>query len=106
VDFRVHEPLEGLPTNQFNESIDLGGEKFQSAGGIDAYLAALDGSGAVVDGCSYGSLGFQAFVGVDAAPDGILFVGDFADTVDFGNGPLSSAGGWDIVIGKLAPAPR
>jgi hypothetical protein len=43
-------------------------------------------------------------VAVDGSGD-VIVTGYFDDTVDFGGGPLSSAGGWDIFLVKFTAAP-
>jgi hypothetical protein len=52
----------------------------------------------------FGDTGYQnaTATAVDGAGN-VLLTGNFVGTVDFGGGPLSSAGGYDIFVAKLSP---
>ena len=95
-----------LVTGSFAASINFGGEPLISAGGSpgssDVFVAKLDSSGNHVWSKRFGDVNSDAAQGV--AVDGagnVLVVGHFGGTVDFGGGPLSSAGGQDVFLVKL-----
>lgn len=88
----------------FAGSIDFGGGPLISAGNRDAYIAKFDAAGNHLWSARYGSIRTQhaASVATDDAGN-ILVTGYFAESIDFGTGPLISLGGWDIFVAKLAP---
>lgn len=86
----------------FEESIDLGGGALVSAGDRDLFVARLDGDGNHLWSRRFGDEATQQYVkvAVDARGDIVLF-GAFSGTLDFGGGPLTSAGGLDLFVAKL-----
>jgi hypothetical protein len=92
-----------LVAGQFNEDFELGGNMVQSAGWVDAFWAAFDAAGSPLGSCTYGAIDGQLISDIEATADGIVFLATFRDNVDFGTGPFSSAGEWDLVLGKFAP---
>jgi len=95
---------EVLVAGYFQGSMDLGGAQ-SSAGGFDAFVARLDPAGQPLWSLSFGNGEAQEAraVAVDGAGNAIV-VGSFMGTVDFGGGPLTSAGNYDIFVLKLDPA--
>jgi hypothetical protein len=94
-----------LVTGLIQGTVDFGGGPLTSAGGFsDIFLAKFSG----VDGShlwskSFGDTGsdFGIFVALDGSGD-VLGTGLFEGTVDFGGGPLTSAGRGDIFLVKLS----
>jgi len=92
-----------LVTGTFGGPVDFGGGPLTSAGGSDIFIATYDASGAHVWSKRFGDLpGFDSGFGiaVDEARN-VLVTGVLVGTVDFGGGPLTSAGGLDIFIAKF-----
>jgi hypothetical protein len=85
-------------------SVDFGGGLLTSAGGADVSLAKFDASGNLLWGKLFGDAGDQygSSVAVDASGN-VVMVGRFSETIDFGGGPLTSAGGTDIFVAKFDP---
>jgi hypothetical protein len=82
----------------FNDTINLGGADLV-ASSLDMFLAKFDSSGAHV-----WSQNFDAGVVYSIAVEnsgGIVVTGDFSGTVDFGGGPLVSAGLWDVFLARF-----
>lgn len=88
----------------FEGSMTLAGSTFvATAGGYDGFLAKFSSTGAAVWAHQYGGSGPDAVTAVAALSDGsIVATGLFRGTVDFGGGPLTSAGGLDIFVLRLA----
>ncbi|MFO0760745.1 MAG: nucleotide-binding protein [Byssovorax sp.] len=77
-----------------------------SAGGRDIFIGRLSAADLTpIWARSFGDPSFfQAGTGVGLDPTGnLLFAGYFVGSVDFGMGPLTSAGGADLFVAKLAP---
>jgi hypothetical protein len=84
--------------------VDFGGGPLASAGGSDVFVARYSGSngshlwsrrvGGTSDDLAWG-------VAVDGSGD-VLVTGNVSDTVDFGGGPLASAGGSDGFMAKYS----
>ncbi len=88
----------------FNGSVDFGGGPLASAGAADTFVAKLDVNGAHLWSKRFGDALDQ--LGVGAAMDSAgyaLVAGFFFGTVNFGGGPLVSAGGSDVFLAKFAP---
>ncbi|WP_437538932.1 hypothetical protein WME79_22755 [Sorangium sp. So ce726] len=85
-------------------SIPIGDEPIVGAGGVDALVMKLDATGEVLWGKLFGDHDYQACRGVALDRQGnVLVMGDFGGTIDFGGGPLVSAGDRDIFVAKLDP---
>ncbi len=88
----------------FEGSMTVGATPFTSAGGRDALAVKLDPKGAVVYARYFGSMDDD--VANDIATDGFghpLATGSFSDSVDFGAGPIASAGDTDVFALTLDP---
>ena len=87
---------------EFAGSIDFGGATLTSAGQDDTFIARLNASGDHVWSKSFGNGYIQAFggLGVDANGD-VTFTVSSLGALDFGGGPLTSAGDRDIFVVKL-----
>jgi len=88
-------------TGRFFEAADFGGGNLTSAGNYDIFLAKYDASGAHQWSQRFGSPGYDYGngVAVDAMGD-VVATGTFEETVDFGDGDVTSAGLSDIYVAK------
>lgn len=88
----------------FSQNLELGGEHTSLGSGRDIFVAKLDPTGAPVWVRTFGSaeVVHQAVhaIAVDAQGD-VIIGGDVQDTVDFGLGPVTSAGLTDAFVAKL-----
>jgi hypothetical protein len=93
-------------TGQLSGTTDFGGGPIASAGSIDLFVAKLDASGKHVWSKRFGdAMGSQTGMSVATDKDGnVVVVGYFDGAIDFGGGPLTSAGSIDIFVAKLDPA--
>jgi hypothetical protein len=72
-----------------------------SAGGYDAFLVKLDSDGNLVWRKQFGDDTYQYGDGVATdASDNVIVTGRYSGTIDFGKGPLTSAGDYDVFIAK------
>ncbi|WP_437485403.1 hypothetical protein WME75_00780 [Sorangium sp. So ce1014] len=80
------------------EALDLGGGPLISAGRDDIFVAKLDAAGEHLWSKRFGDAAIQRAYGVavDGAGD-IVISGTFLGSVDFGGGPLVSAGGFEYL---------
>jgi hypothetical protein len=94
-----------LVTGVFEGTVDFGGGPLTSAGIIDIFVAKYSGTdGSHVWSRRFGSTIFDEGLGVAVDGSGnVLVTGVFEGTVDFGGGPLTSAGGNDIFLLRLRP---
>ena len=91
-----------LVTGFFQGTVDFGGGALSSAGNSDVFLAKYDAAGAHLWSQRFGDTGVD--VGRAIAVDGagnVLVTGILRGTVDFGGGPLTSAGLSDIFVAKF-----
>jgi hypothetical protein len=97
-----------VAVGNFDEIIQIADVELAGAGGgLEALVAKLDPSGAPIWAHAYVSEGFAHQIARAVAIDGagnILVAGELQETVDFGTGPLTSAGDTDIFVLKLDPA--
>ena len=90
-----------IVAGQFSGVLNLGNGNLSSAGGNDAFLGKYSSSGAVLWSKRFGGSGSDGFNGVATNSGGSIFTtGSFWNTVNFGGGPLSSAGYSDIVLAR------
>jgi hypothetical protein len=86
----------------FDGTIDFGGGPLTSAGTIDIFVAKLDAAGNHVWSKRFGDAGPQAGTMVATTPEGdVVLMSALGGSVDFGGGPVTSAGGFDIGLAKL-----
>jgi hypothetical protein len=91
-------------TGGFYGSVDFGGGVLTSAASTDIFLAKFSPGGTHVWSNRFGSAGPQSGWGVSCDASGnVLIAGRFSGTVDFGGGPLISAGNDDIFVAKFTP---
>jgi chitodextrinase len=95
-----------LVTGQFQGTVDFGGGGLISAGGTDIFIAKYSSSGAHLWSKRFGGTGNEVGYGIAVEGNGDMAVtgyfGYFGSAVDFGGGPLTSAGGPDIFVAKFS----
>ena len=81
-------------TGQFAGAIDFGGGPVKSAGGVDTFLARLDGDGEHVFSAGFGDAGSPPVIAsiTSTADGGVLLYRRFTGTVDFGGGAITANG--------------
>ena len=89
-------------TGDFIGTVDFGGGALTSGGVNDVAVVKLDGTGAHVWSKRAGDQAAQVPSGLAADTTGILVTGQFTGTIDFGGGAMTSAGGNDVFLVKLA----
>jgi hypothetical protein len=89
----------------YKDTMLIGSQLLTSTDEYDSAIVALDGAGSPINWRSFSGLGSQLVFPFGDVAGGTLFGGEFHTTVDFGTGPLTSAGSFDIVLGVLAPVP-
>jgi hypothetical protein len=85
--------------------VDFGGGPLAGFGAQDIFVAKFQSDGALLWAKRFGD-DQDHQIGNGVAADSALNVvvtGEFLGTVDFGSGPLTSAGGWDLFFAKFAP---
>jgi hypothetical protein len=92
-----------LVAGDFTTTVDFGGGALTSAGATDGFIAKLDPFGVHVWSKKQGDAAAQSVSGIAADPGGVFAVGTFAGAVSFGGATLTSAGGTDVMLAKLAP---
>ncbi len=91
-----------LVTGQMNGSADFGGGQLTSAGGADVFIAGFDSTGNHLFSKRFGDALQQISFGVACDENGsVVITGMFEGGVDFGGGPLTSAGNFDVFVAKL-----
>jgi hypothetical protein len=91
-----------LVTGTMESGVDFGGGILASAGGPDLFLAKFDPSGSHIWSQRFGDNDKQEGHSVATDAAGNVFVtGSLAGTVDFGGGPLASAGNFDVFLAKF-----
>jgi hypothetical protein len=93
-----------LLTGYFQGSVDFGGGPLSNIGDHDVFVAKLDPQLGHLQSRRFGDEGLAAgkCIAADAAGD-VIVAGYFASSIDFGGGPLTSAGGDDVFVAKLDP---
>lgn len=88
----------------FGGTVNFGGGPLTSLGSWDTYVTKLTPNGQYVWSQAFGSPAEEHVrqIVVDGT-DAILLAGYFSGTVNFGGGPLSTAGSWDMFVAKLTP---
>ncbi|MDC0669375.1 hypothetical protein [Nannocystis radixulma] len=89
-----------VAAGDFGGVIDFGTGPLPSAGLEDVYLATLDGEGEGVWARRFGDAERQTVRGLDVDPASgrIVISGSYRGSVDFGGGPLASAGNFDVFV--------
>ncbi len=83
-------------------TVNFGGNLDSGAGDTDFFVMRLDPTGQTVWGFRAGSDNsqFGRAIALSGTKD-LVVAGDFRNTLDFGNGPITSAGSNDIFIAKM-----
>ena len=90
-------------TGYMSATVDFGGGSLVSAGSLDAFLVKYSSAGAHVWSKRIGGTTSDQGTGVAVDGSGNVFVvGNFTGTVDFGAGPVTSAGSQDIFVIKYS----
>lgn len=92
-------------TGEFSRSVDFGGAVLENArsGASDIYVAKFDGDGNHLWSRGFGDGSPQYANSLAVGGDGsIVVTGSFDGVLDFGGASLSSAGRYDIYLGKLS----
>jgi hypothetical protein len=90
-----------LATGRFGGTVDFGGGPLTSQGYSDAFVAKYNADGVHLWSERFGDI--YTDCGSDIAVDGggnIVVTGQFRGTVDFGGGPLTSAGDHDVFVAR------
>lgn len=89
-------------TGNFFGTVDFGGGALTSAGGADIFLAMYDTNGSHLWSKQFGGIATDTGQRVQADASGNVYLtGYFSGTANFGGGPLTSAGGTDVVVAKF-----
>lgn len=93
-----------VAVGHFDGTISLDGVELASAGGTDVLVMSFDALGNLLWARNYGNFNDQygRKVALDASGN-IYFTGYYTGSIDFGLGPLQTAGGEDGFVTKLAP---
>lgn len=93
---------DALFTGYFSGTLDFGGESLVSAGGGDLFVGKMDSSQNPVFSRSFGDDSDQVGLSIAADTSGnLLLTGFFRGAINFGDGPIASAGALDILLAKL-----
>jgi hypothetical protein len=96
-----------LVTGNFANTATFTGGSLTSAGSNDVLFARYDAAGSLVWIQRVGSVTSDQPKGIAADASGnAVITGTFTDTVDFGGGPLTSAGNPDDFLAKYSADPR
>jgi chitodextrinase len=95
-----------LVIGQFQGTVDFGGGSLISAGGADIFIAKYSSSGSHLWSKRFGGTGNDVGYGIAVQGNGDMaltgYFGNYGSPVDFGGGPLTSAGGPDIFVAKFS----
>jgi hypothetical protein len=88
----------------FEDSVPLGLKTLTSLGGFDVLALQLDAQGAVTYANNYGDAATQYGRAVASSGfGGVVMVGDYFGSIDFGKGKITASGANDVFIAALAP---
>jgi len=82
----------------FSDNGILAGQPVASGGGTDAYVVKISPAGQTLWVRRFGGTGIDTAHGVAARADGIVVVGSFSGTVDFGTGSVTAEGAGDSFV--------
>ena len=96
-----------IVVGSFAGGIDFGGGLLESAGDLDAFVAAFDEAGHPRWSRGFGEGGAQSATGVAVGEGGeVVVAGSFYEGIDFGGGLLASEGQGDLFLAALDGAGR
>jgi hypothetical protein len=105
VDVAVDATGDVFLTGPFGATVDFGGGTLTSAGGSDVFVAGFDGNGGHLWSKRFGDAADQSTQRIVALPSGgAAITGGLFGSVDFGGGPLTSAGQDDAFVARLDAA--
>jgi hypothetical protein len=91
----------------FTETLDFGGRPLFNPADLDVFLARLDAEGRTRWSQRFGDVSEQSAQAVAVDPEGHpVIAGNFHGTLDFGQGPLVSAGLGDVFLARFTPEGR
>jgi hypothetical protein len=92
-------------TGYYAGTVDFGGGALASAGNWDIYTAKFDPSGNHLCSQRFGDASPQLCQGLALDGSGnIVITGAFRGVLDFGGGPLSNPGDYDVFVAKFDPS--
>jgi hypothetical protein len=93
-----------LLTGNFNDTVDFGGGPLISEGGGDIFALKLDGAGEHVWSKRFGDFQIQTGTDIAGSATGIVaLTGQFVSGLNFGGGPKTSKGDYDIFLVVFGP---
>ncbi len=92
-----------IAAGRFESTVNFGGSTLTSSGGFDVFVAKFTGAGAHVWSQRFGTTGDQGATALAADPHGIVAIGSFASTIDFGGGTLTNNGSLDLFVVRFQP---
>ncbi|MBW2732877.1 MAG: nucleotide-binding protein, partial [Deltaproteobacteria bacterium] len=90
-------------TGSFSGTVDLGGGDITASGGNDIFLTNFSATGVHRWQRTLGGSGSDTVYCVVADHNDMIFTGLFSDTVDLGDGDVTSKGITDVFVVKLGP---
>ncbi len=93
-----------VATGELHTTVDLGSGDLTPVGGADILVAKWSRDGALLWARSFGSSGSDLAHGVEADGSETVFLAEFADTIDLGEGAHLNAGAADILVARLDAA--
>ncbi|MBM4359205.1 MAG: nucleotide-binding protein [Deltaproteobacteria bacterium] len=89
---------------EFEGTVDFQGGAVKSAGGFDMFLVEFATAGNVVQSKTFGGAGDESILalGLDSMLN-VLLAGYTTGSINLGSGPVTSAGGRDILAAALSP---
>jgi PKD repeat protein len=92
-------------TGYFQGIVNFGGGSIASHGQLDTFVAKYSATGTHLWSFALGGTNADEGFGIAMDAGGnVVIVGTFQGTADFGTGPLTSSGSWDIVVAKYSAA--
>jgi hypothetical protein len=89
-------------TGAVGSGINFGGNQLNTSGGNDVFVAIFDDQGEHLMSKRFGDASGQLGQGIGFMPDGDVVVAGYCyGTIDFGGGPLTSAGLSDAFVARL-----
>lgn len=88
---------------EIDGTTNLGGGDLVSAGSYDAFIVKYDPDGVHLWSKRFGDAALQHAYHVAADATGVVLTGFAYGAIDFGAGPISSAGGEDVLVAKFDP---